>query len=113
VLLDQDYNVKLSDFGFSIKVSSPTAKISTNCGSYAYAAPEILAAKPYIGSQTDIWSMYVIELIIILFVTVLVGIITVATVVMVVLHELVRMRCLRKFWWQKPYIDFLTNIWSM
>ncbi len=59
VLLDSDNNVKVSDFGFAISIKSSSSKINTNCGSYAYAAPEILNAKPYIGSQTDIWSLFV------------------------------------------------------
>ena len=60
ILLDGEHNVKVTDFGFSIMVSSAfTAKLSTHCGSYAYAAPEILAGRLYIGTQTDIWSLFV------------------------------------------------------
>ncbi|KAK3090434.1 hypothetical protein FSP39_011834 [Pinctada imbricata] len=56
ILLDEFYNIKLIDFGFSrcLKKRSP---LSTNCGSYVYAAPEILQGVNYAGIPADIWSM--------------------------------------------------------
>lgn len=60
ILLDANFNVKLSDFGFAITVDSVKTRLQTHCGSYAYAAPEILHGEPYIGTHTDIWSMGVI-----------------------------------------------------
>ncbi|XP_013394429.1 testis-specific serine/threonine-protein kinase 1 [Lingula anatina] len=56
VLLDEELNVKLTDFGFSCPTSEGDL-LTQRCGSYAYAAPEILDGDPYEGFKTDIWSM--------------------------------------------------------
>ncbi|XP_043850808.1 LOW QUALITY PROTEIN: hormonally up-regulated neu tumor-associated kinase [Dromiciops gliroides] len=58
LLLDEDNNIKLIDFGLSnyagiLGYSDP---FSTQCGSPAYAAPELLARKKY-GSKIDVWSI--------------------------------------------------------
>lgn len=64
VLLDQDLNIKLSDFGFGrrmIPSSLGHSNLSkTFCGSSAYAAPEILQGIPYRPKLCDIWSLGVI-----------------------------------------------------
>ena len=60
ILLDEQMNVKVCDFGFAALVQSPTVNLTTHCGSYAYAAPEILTNKPYVGAQSDVWSLGVI-----------------------------------------------------
>ena len=64
LLLDSDENVKIIDFGFARSEMLPVNglyKVSeTYCGSYAYAAPEILMGLPYIPQLADIWSMGVI-----------------------------------------------------
>ena len=59
ILLDSDRNVKLSDFGFSMTVEFAHQKLSTHCGSYSYAAPEILNGQTYDGTQVDAWSWLV------------------------------------------------------
>lgn len=53
------------DFGLSNTMMMPSSEghttrefLKTQCGSPAYAAPEILGHKPY-GPEVDIWSMYV------------------------------------------------------
>ena len=53
------------DFGLSNIVLTPSSEnqatrefLKTQCGSPAYAAPEILGHKPY-GPEVDAWSMYV------------------------------------------------------
>ncbi|CAH8602037.1 unnamed protein product [Dicrocoelium dendriticum] len=59
ILLDNDQNVRLIDFGLCAK-NTFNAMLSTFCGSFAYAAPEVLANKEYCGSSADIWSLGVI-----------------------------------------------------
>ncbi|XP_043927349.1 hormonally up-regulated neu tumor-associated kinase [Protopterus annectens] len=58
LLLDEDNNIKLIDFGLSncagiLGYSDP---FSTQCGSPAYAAPELLARNKY-GPKVDVWSI--------------------------------------------------------
>ncbi|KAI5710097.1 hypothetical protein M8J76_012177 [Diaphorina citri] len=65
LLLDDKYNIKLSDFGFARKYSVNNTDYKQNlsetfCGSYAYASPEILKGVPYTPQQSDIWSMGVV-----------------------------------------------------
>ncbi|KXS10487.1 Pkinase-domain-containing protein, partial [Gonapodya prolifera JEL478] len=63
VMLTEDMgNVKLIDFGFTREVALPTQKqlLDTYCGSVAYAAPEMIIGKQYLGPQADIWSLGVI-----------------------------------------------------
>lgn len=58
VLLDSRLRLKISDFGFAR--SHEGKKLETYCGSYAYAAPEVIMGDPYQGEAADIWSMGVI-----------------------------------------------------
>nr|XP_018906182.1 PREDICTED: testis-specific serine/threonine-protein kinase 4-like [Bemisia tabaci] len=64
LLMDRDYNIKLSDFGFARGSMKPKSGIpimsETFCGSYAYASPEILRGIPYQPQLSDIWSMGVV-----------------------------------------------------
>ncbi|XP_023289056.1 testis-specific serine/threonine-protein kinase 2 isoform X1 [Orussus abietinus] len=64
LLMDQDMNIKLSDFGFArghMKPKNGIAQLSeTFCGSYAYASPEILRGIPYQPQMSDVWSMGVV-----------------------------------------------------
>ncbi|KXS10524.1 Pkinase-domain-containing protein [Gonapodya prolifera JEL478] len=62
MLTDDMGNVKLIDFGFTREVALPTQKqlLDTYCGSVAYAAPEMIIGKQYLGPQADIWSLGVI-----------------------------------------------------
>ncbi|KAG7484473.1 hypothetical protein MATL_G00049620 [Megalops atlanticus] len=58
LLLDENDNIKLIDFGLSncagiLGYSDP---FSTQCGSPAYAAPELLSRKKY-GPKVDVWSI--------------------------------------------------------
>ena len=58
VLLDSKYNLKVSDFGFAREYTG--GLLETYCGSYAYAAPEVILGNPYNGELSDVWSMGVI-----------------------------------------------------
>lgn len=59
VLVTQNYNVKLTDFGFARRIldeQGENAWSETFCGSLAYVAPEILKGNPYRPKPTDMWS---------------------------------------------------------
>lgn len=64
MLMDSEYNLKLSDFGFArsqLKNANGQFVLSeTFCGSYAYASPEILKGIPYLPHQADVWSCGVV-----------------------------------------------------
>jgi len=57
LLLDAHMRLKISDFGFARKYQD---NLKTFCGSFAYAAPEVILGNPYDGPLADIWSMGVI-----------------------------------------------------
>lgn len=57
LLLDSHMRLKISDFGFARKCNG---NLKTFCGSFAYAAPEVILGNPYNGPLADIWSMGVI-----------------------------------------------------
>ncbi|KAJ3086991.1 hypothetical protein HK102_012030 [Quaeritorhiza haematococci] len=59
LLMDRAGNIKIIDFGFS-NLMRDNSLLETFCGSAAYAAPEMLSGKKYIGNEVDIWSMGVI-----------------------------------------------------
>ncbi|KFP05342.1 Maternal embryonic leucine zipper kinase, partial [Calypte anna] len=61
LLIDGDHNLKLIDFGLCAKPKGGLDyHLNTCCGSPAYAAPELIQGKAYIGSEADIWSMGVL-----------------------------------------------------
>ncbi|XP_054033775.1 maternal embryonic leucine zipper kinase [Dryobates pubescens] len=61
LLIDGNHNLKLIDFGLCAKPKGGLDYcLSTCCGSPAYAAPELIQGKAYIGSEADIWSMGVL-----------------------------------------------------
>ena len=59
LLLDQDKNLKIVDFGLS-NMYSPSMMLKTACGSPCYAAPEMIAGKAYKGLEVDVWSCGII-----------------------------------------------------
>jgi 5'-AMP-activated protein kinase, catalytic alpha subunit len=62
VLLDENENLKVSDFGLSALAESKRQDglLHTTCGTPAYVAPEVLSRKGYDGAKADVWSCGVI-----------------------------------------------------
>ncbi|XP_060949814.1 maternal embryonic leucine zipper kinase [Limanda limanda] len=61
LLIDENHNLKLIDFGLCAKPKGGLGyELMTCCGSPAYAAPELIQGKSYIGSEADVWSMGVL-----------------------------------------------------
>lgn len=61
LLLGPNDQLKISDFGLSNIIMSPTQMLKTHCGSEKYAAPEIMQnTDPYMGKPIDVWSCGVI-----------------------------------------------------
>ncbi|GMH51426.1 hypothetical protein TrST_g4613 [Triparma strigata] len=69
LLLDQNANLKISDFGLSAlytggdeggENANRTLLLHTTCGTPNYVAPEVLEDKGYDGKKADIWSVGVI-----------------------------------------------------
>lgn len=59
LLLDEEMNLKIVDFGLS-NIYSEHELLKTACGSPCYAAPEMVAGKKYKPAQVDIWSTGII-----------------------------------------------------
>ncbi|CAL0307700.1 unnamed protein product [Lupinus luteus] len=62
LLLDENENLKVSDFGLSALTESKwqDGLLHTACGTPAYVAPEIIKRKGYDGARADIWSCGVV-----------------------------------------------------
>uniref|UniRef100_A0A0D3EVP4 non-specific serine/threonine protein kinase n=1 Tax=Oryza barthii TaxID=65489 RepID=A0A0D3EVP4_9ORYZ len=62
LLLDENENLKVSDFGLSALAESKRQDglLHTTCGTPAYVAPEVLSRKGYDGAKADVWSCGVI-----------------------------------------------------
>ncbi|KAK3325190.1 putative serine/threonine protein kinase [Apodospora peruviana] len=59
LLLDENLNVKIADFGLS-NIMTDGNFLRTSCGSPNYAAPEVINGKLYAGPEVDVWSCGVI-----------------------------------------------------
>ncbi len=55
ILLTQDKNILLSDFGLGRTVRKADQRLSTFCGTPLYAAPELVSGIAYCGPAADIW----------------------------------------------------------
>ncbi|KAK4717649.1 hypothetical protein R3W88_015987 [Solanum pinnatisectum] len=62
LLLDDDENLKISDFGLSALAESKhqDGLLHTTCGTPAYVAPEVINRRGYNGTKADIWSCGVV-----------------------------------------------------
>ncbi|TPX64809.1 hypothetical protein CcCBS67573_g08300 [Chytriomyces confervae] len=61
ILLDEERNVLVTDFGFANKSLGAEGLLRTSCGSPCYAAPELVTSDlGYVGEAADIWSCGVI-----------------------------------------------------
>ncbi|XP_013792682.1 carbon catabolite-derepressing protein kinase-like, partial [Limulus polyphemus] len=56
IFVDENKNIKLGGFGLAA-VGGDLHRLREHCGSYVYAAPEILNQQEYDGFQADIWSL--------------------------------------------------------
>ena len=54
-LLDDDFNLKISDFGLSNNYKH-MENLNTPCGSPCFAAPEMISGKKYDPAAVDVWS---------------------------------------------------------
>lgn len=59
VMLDDNGNVKLCDFGFA-RNYRPRTMLETVCGTESYMAPELILRRKYIPEAADVWSLGVI-----------------------------------------------------
>ncbi|CAF1892188.1 unnamed protein product [Brassica oleracea var. botrytis] len=62
LLLDEDDNLKVSDFGLSALADckGQDGLLHTTCGTPAYVAPEVINRKGYDGTKADVWSCGVV-----------------------------------------------------
>jgi len=60
LLLDSNFQLKVADFGLSSDKSKFQEYLSTECGTKAYMAPEVLSKSRYIGEKSDCWSIGVV-----------------------------------------------------
>ena len=59
LLLDDNNNIKIIDFGFSTCIPNDK-KIKIFCGTPSYMAPEIVRKTEYCGPPADIWALGVL-----------------------------------------------------
>ncbi|KAJ8269795.1 hypothetical protein COCON_G00124020 [Conger conger] len=59
VLLDENCNIKIADFGLS-NLYHKDKLLHTYCGSPLYASPEIVNGRPYHGPEVDSWALGVL-----------------------------------------------------
>lgn len=62
LLLDDQYNLKIADFGFAAPMEGRdgSGKLVTRCGTLNYMAPEIHLRQPYEGNRVDLFASAII-----------------------------------------------------
>jgi len=61
ILIDEDHKIKLIDFGLCAQPNDGLqSALATCCGSPAYAAPELVSGRKYMGPEADVWSLGVL-----------------------------------------------------
>ena len=60
ILVNEDGQLKIIDFGFAVKRSEPSELISNFCGTPSFMCPEILKRSPYDPHKADIWALGVL-----------------------------------------------------
>ncbi|RLN45163.1 hypothetical protein BBJ29_003329 [Phytophthora kernoviae] len=63
LLLDENFALKIADFGLSglrEGVDGAVAELYTQCGTRGYMSPEVLSCLPYEGEPADVWSAGVV-----------------------------------------------------
>lgn len=56
ILLDENDDVKLSDFGVSFMMENGIDEMGNSAGSYYYYSPEACLGSAYKGRKSDIWA---------------------------------------------------------
>jgi len=56
VLIDEQQNIKVIDFGFC-ESCGPTKRLNLFCGTPHYMDPDISAKREYLGQASDIWAL--------------------------------------------------------
>ncbi|XP_052025182.1 sperm motility kinase 2B-like [Apodemus sylvaticus] len=59
IMIDSHGRVKIIDFGLSAQVK-PGQRLSYHCGTFPFAAPELLHGRFYDGPKVDVWTLGVI-----------------------------------------------------
>ena len=62
LILDKDFNLKITDFGFAAPIEGRDCSglLSTQLGTASYMAPEIHLGKPYEGAKVDLFASAII-----------------------------------------------------
>ena len=59
-MVSESGEVKVIDFGFSMRMNSATTIVSNYCGTPAYMSPEIVKKQPHQPIYNDIWALGVL-----------------------------------------------------
>ena len=60
ILVSEQNEIKIIDFGFAVKRANNTERISNFCGTPNFMAPEIIKRVAYDPSKADVWALGVL-----------------------------------------------------